>query len=278
MRARRHIGVLIRHDLRYTLSSARGLLFLLFFVLFWSWVFSKLVGGFAERLGTMQGSLVVAWLFDNKVAQLFQQRSPTLAAYLVVATTLTPLFAMLASCDQTASDLGTRRIRFLIPRVGRTEIFFARLIGAATLVTIAQLLAGLAAIIIAIIVAGKSGETGGEVATGAIIAYGAQVTGVLIVYSFTIVALMSLVSAAMASVGLALLVGLGGYAILGVALGLMPLEGAPATIVSFLVPSGLKPYFLQPELGPALAACAGAFGYVALYTFLGWQVFRTRDA
>ena len=275
MRARRHIGVLIRHDLRYTLSSARGLLFLLFFALFWSWVFSKLVGGFAERLGTMQGSLVVAWLFDSKVAQLFQQRPPTLAAYLVVATTLTPLFAMLASCDQTASDLGTRRIRFLIPRVGRTEIFFARLIGAATLVTIAQILAGLAATIIAIIVARKSG---GEINTGAIIAYGAQVTGVLIVYSFTIVALMSLVSAAMGSVGLALLVGLGGYAILGVALGLMPLEGLPATIVSFLVPSGLKPYFLQPELGPALAACAGAIGYVALYAFLGWQIFRTRDA
>ena len=103
-------------------------------------------------------------------------------------------------------------------------------------------------------------------------------TGFLIVYSLPIVALMSLVSAAMASVGLALLVGLGGYAILGVALAWMPLKGAAATIVSFLVPGGLKPYLLQPELGPALAACAGALGYVALYAFLGWQVFRTRDA
>jgi ABC-type transport system involved in multi-copper enzyme maturation permease subunit len=263
--------------LRYTLSSARGLLFLLFFVLFWSWVFSKLVGGFAERLGTMQGSLFVSWLFDSKVAQLFQQRPPTLAAYLVVATTLTPLFAMLASCDQTASDLGTRRIRFLIPRVGRSEIFFARLVGAATLVIIAQLLAGLAATVIAIIVHGRE-LSGSEIGTAGIMAYGAQVTAFLIVYSLPIVALMSLVSAAMASVGLALLVGLGGYAILGVALGLMPLEGVPATIVSFLVPSGLKPYLLQPELGPALAACAGALGYVALYVFLGWQVFRRRDA
>jgi ABC-2 type transport system permease protein len=277
VQARRHIGVLVRHDLRYTLSSARGLLFLLFFVLFWSWVFSKLVGGFAERLGTMQGSLLVSWLFDSKVAQLFQQRPPTLAAYLVVGTTLTPLFAMLASCDQTASDLGTRRIRFLIPRVGRSEIFFARLMGATTLVTIAQVLAGVAATIIAIIVHGGEASSS-QIGAGGIIAYGAQVTAFMIVYSLPIVALMSVVSAAMASVGLALLVGLGGYAILGVALGLMPLEGAPATIVSFLVPSGLKPYFLQPELGPALAACAGALAYVALYVFLGWQVFRTRDA
>lgn len=278
MRARRHIGVLVRHDLRYTLSSARGLLFLLFFSLFWVWVFSKLAGGLGERLGTPQAGFLVSWLFDSNVARLLQERPATLAAYFVVATTLTPLFAMLASCDQTATDLGTRHIRFLIPRVGRDEIFVARLIGAALLMTVAQLLAGVAATIIALIVQSGAGAAAGPGETARIVAYGAQVTGVLIVYSLPIVALMSLVSAAMASVGLALLVGLGGYAILGVALGMMPLEGAVAKIVSFLVPGGLKPYLLQPELGPALAACGGALGYVALYSFLGWQVFRTRDA
>ena len=276
MRARRHIGVLVRHDLRYTLSSARGLLFLLFFCLFWAWVFSKLAGGLGERLGTPQAGFLVSWLFDSNVARLLQERPSTLAAYFVVATTLTPLFAMLASCDQTATDLGTRHIRFLIPRVGRDEIFVARLVGAALLMTVAQLLAGTAATIIALVVHSGAGAGAGE--TARIIAYGAQVTGVLIVYSLPIVALMSLVSAAMASVGLALLVGLGGYAILGVALGMMPLEGVAAKIVSFLVPGGLKPYLLQPELGPALAACGGALGYVVLYSFLGWQVFRTRDA
>jgi hypothetical protein len=102
------------------------------------------------------------------------------------------------------------------------------------------------------------------------------VTGVLIVYSLPIVALMSLVSAAMGSVGLALLVGVGGYAVL-LAIA-WPLNGTAATIASFLVPSGLKPYLLQPEPAKAVAACAGALGYAALYAFLGWQVFRTRDA
>jgi hypothetical protein len=272
VRARRHIGVLIRHDLRYTLSSARGLLFLVFFGLFWAWVLSKLAGGLGEKLGTPEAGFLVTWLFDADVARLVQERPSTLAAYLVVATMVTPLFAMLASCDQTATDLGTRHIRFLIPRVGRAEIFIARLVGAATLTTIAQLLAGVAATVIALVVNTDVG------ATGRIVAYGAQVTGVLIVYSLPIVALMSLVSAAMASVGLALLVGLGGYAILAVALSWLPFEGTLATVVSFLVPSGLKPYLLQPALGPALGACAGALAYVALYAFLGWQVFRTRDA
>ncbi len=149
----------------------------------------------------------------------------------------------------------------------------ARLVGATIVVTIAQLLAGAAATIVAIALHG-----GGDISTAAIVGYGARVTGLLIVYSLPIVALMSLVSAAMAWVGLALLVGLGGYAILGTGAGPDAAEGAAAKAVSFLVPGGLKPYLLQPELGPALAACAGALGYVALYVFLGWQLFRRRDA
>ncbi len=271
MRARRHIGVLVRQDLRYTFSSARGLLFLVFFGLFWGFVLSKLAGGLADQLGTPQAGFLVTWLFDSNVARLLQERPPALAAYLVVAAMLTPLFAMLASCDQTATDLGTRHIRFLIPRVGRAEIFVARLVGASIVTTFAQLLGGIAATIVALVVNKEAGQP------GAIISYGAQVTGFLIIYSLPMVGLMSLVSAGMASVGLALLVGLGGYGVLTAALALAPLKGAVATIASFLIPGGLKPYLLQPELGPALAACAGALGYFVLYSFLGWQVFRRRN-
>jgi Cu-processing system permease protein len=268
--ARRHIGVLIRHDLRYTLSSARGLLFLVFFGLVWGWVFWKLAAGVAESLGTPQAGFLVSFFFDSSIAQLLQDRPATLAAYFVIAAMLTPLFAMVAACDQTATDLGTRHIRFLIPRVGRAEIFVSRLVGAAILISVAQALAGVAATIIAIVIHG-----GGDVSTGAIVAYGARVTISLIVYSLPMVALMSLLSASMASIGLALLVGLGGYALLSIGLGMV--SGQVGTVLSFLIPGGLKPYLLQPEIGPALAAGAGALGYVALYALLGWQVFRTRD-
>jgi hypothetical protein len=137
---------------------------------------------------------------------------------------------------------------------------------------VAQLLAGIAATIVALVVHGGDGDK------VAIVTYGTRVTLILILYSMPIVALMSLVSAAMASIGLSLLVGLGGYVMLAVTLSWVPLTGVAATIASFLIPSGLKPYLLRPELGPALAGCAGTLPYVALYVFLGWQVFRTRDA
>jgi hypothetical protein len=268
--ARRHIGVLIRHDLRYAMSSARGLLFLTFFALFWGWVFSRLAGGFAENLGSIQNSMLIAMVFDTKVLQLIQQRPPTLAAYFVIATWLTPLFAMLGSCDQTASDLGTRHIRFLIPRVGRAEIFIARFTGAAILVTGAQLLAGVAATIVTLTV--SSGDA------GEIITFGAQVTAILIVYSLPFVALMSFVSAATASVGLALLVGLAGYAVLAIIVSVLPLEGVAAKIVPLILPSGLKPRLLQPDVATALLGAAATLIYGVAYVALGWQVFRTRDA
>ena len=164
MRARRHIGDLVRHDLRYTLTSARGLLFQVIFGQNWRFVMSKLAGGISAQLGSPQAIFLVSSIFDSNVALLFQERPPTLAAYLVLATTVTPLFAMLASCDQTATDLGTRHIRFLIPRVGRAEIFIARLVGAAIVMTLAQLLAGIAATIVALVVHG-----GGELSTAAIV-------------------------------------------------------------------------------------------------------------
>jgi len=262
--------VLVRHDLRYALSSPRGLLFLIFFALLWGWGFYKLAGGAAEDLGKGQSSLLIAWLFDMKVLHLVQERPPTLVAYFVAATWLAPLFAMLGSCDQTASDLGTRHIRFLIPRVGRAEIFIARFLGAAILVTSAQLLAGVGATIVTMIA--SSGDRGD------IVAFGAQVTAILMVYSLPFVALMSLVSAAMASVGLAMLVGLAGYVLLAIALSALPLEGTAATIIPLLLPSGLKPHFHQPDMGPALIAAAACLIYVAVYAVLGWQVFRRRDA
>jgi hypothetical protein len=99
------------------------------------------------------------------------------------------------------------------------------------------------------------------------------VTGFLIVYSLPIVALMSLSRRRWRRwAGAAGRVG--GYASWRRA-GLVPLKGAAATIVSFLVPGRLKPYLLQPELGPALAACAGALATSRCTSFLGWQVFRT---
>ena len=237
----------------------------------WGGVLWKLAGGLGERLATPQAGFIVSWVFDASVAQMFQDHPPTLAAYFVAAAWATPLFGMLAACDQTATDIGTRHIRYLIPRVGRAEIFVARLLGASIVMSCAQLLAGTAATIIAIVL-----HSGGEISTGAIVAYGAEVTGLLIVYSLPIVALMSFVSAAMASVGLALLVGVGGYVLL-----LIPgwmLTGKAGTVLSFLVPGGLKPYLLQAAPGPSLAACAGALAYVALYVSLGWLVFRRRDA
>ena len=276
VRARRHIGVLVRHDLRYTLSSARGLLFLLFFSLFWAWVFSKLAGGLGEQLGTPQAGFLVSWLFDSNVARLLQER-PLDAGR---------LFRRRHHADAAVRD--ARVVRSDGDRSGHTPHPFPDPAGRTRrdlrrapdrrrlLMTFAQLLAGVAATIIALVV---QSDAAGAMSTATIVALrraGDRLPDRLFAADRR---------ADVAGVGGD---GVGGAGAAGRsgrlrhpgrgARSMMPLEGVAAKIVSFLVPGGLKPYLLQPELGPALAACGGALGYVALYSLLGWQVFRTRDA
>jgi hypothetical protein len=269
-RARSHLGVLVRYDLRYSLSSPRGLLFLVFFGIVWGWIFTKLAGGAAERIEGSGASMVLAWFLDEGVMRLLSERPPTLSAYFAIAMTLTPIFALIGAADQTATDLGTKHLRFLIPRVGRGDIFLARAIGASLLVIVGQLLAGIAATIITLVVhEGDAGTT---------VLYGLAVTAILCVYSLPFVALMSLVSAGMASVGLSLLVGVGGYLLLAVVLSfVLPSEGWPRYF-AYVLPNGLKRHILQPAIGQLLAGVGAAVAYVALFAVLGWRVFKVRDA
>jgi ABC-type transport system involved in multi-copper enzyme maturation permease subunit len=269
-RARGHLGVLVRYDLAHSLSSPRGLLFLVFFSLVWTWLLVKLGGGLAKQFGSPEAGFMLSWLFSEGVSRLFAERPPTSAAYFLVAVTLTPLFAMLGSADQTANDLGSKHLRFLIPRVGRAEIFLARAIGAAVLVLGAQLLAGIAACIVSVVVHPDEVKT--------VVLYCLAATGMVMVYSLPFVALMSLVAAVMGSVGLSMLVGIGGYAVLLLTLSFSIPDEGKARAVTYLLPSGLKPHLLQPELGPALAALGACFAYVAVFGLLGWRIFRSRDA
>ncbi len=266
----RPLGVLLAYDLRVSLSSPRGLLFLAFYAMVWGWAISKLAGGVAEQLRGEQASTVMALFLNTTLLRLFQEQPPTLSVFFIVALTLTPWFAMLGACDQTAGDLATKHLRFLIPRAGRNEIYFARFLGAAILVGGAQLLAAIAATIVQL-------EVGGTPAVQ-VLAFGAQVALVLTVYSIAYVALMSLVCATMASVRLSLLSGLGAYFVIVVAAAGLSMKWSGASVLAYLVPSGLKMRLLQPDLGGAALALGGVLLYIGVYLFAGLRIFRVRDA
>jgi ABC-type transport system involved in multi-copper enzyme maturation permease subunit len=271
---RRHIGVLLRYDLKYALQSPRGLLFLVFFALFWAYWLQKLGSGFASKLQDPELGMMLGLFFDSTVVRLVREHAPSLVGFYYVALTVTPAFAMLGACDQTANDLGSKHLRFLIPRVGRFEIYLARFLGAATLVSGAQIMVGIAATVISLLVDG--GAQGGD--PGRVILYGAVVTCSLVAYSISFVALMSILSALMASASLAALIGIGGYAMLVLIIGFVKQQWPAAEYASYLVPSGFKTRMLSPDLGSLALAILAQPVYVGVFLALGWRYFRGRDA
>ena len=264
-----HIQVLIRYDLRYSLSSAKGLLFLVFYGLFWFWILWKLADGMANWLAQPQGTGLVSLFLDPELARsLFLERSPTLSVYFLIALAVAPGFVIWGAADQTATDLGNRHLRFLLPRCGRLEVYLGRFFGAVVFITAAELLTGIAATLVALSVDGNDG----------IIAYSLWVNAAILLYSLPFIALMAWLSAWTASAGLAVLLGAAAYSVIAAASAFLAIRWPEFKALAYLLPNAFKEQLLSTD-GAEVAFTALLLGvYMLVYLALGWAIFRKRDA
>ena len=265
------VWTLTRHDLYYALRSARGLLFLVFFAVFWLWLFSKMVGGAAQWLSNPEGNMVIGWLFDPQVARsLFINRAPTLSAFFLLAVSTMPVFVLFAASDQTANDIGSKYLRFLTPRCNRLEIYLARFIGAVLLVAMAYVAVTLVATLISLFV-DQSGK-------GSLVIDAVLVMVSLIVYSLPFIALMSLCSVVVGSAGLSALVGISVYVVVLLVVAILGyrMPGA-AEVVGYLLPNATKPWILQLQWSTWIQAVLMVPLFVLGYGYIGWRIFSKRD-
>ncbi len=265
------VRILTRQDLYYALRSTRGLLFLVFFGVFWLWLFSKLTGGAAQWLANPEGSMLISWLFDPAVARsLFVNRSPTLSAFFLLAVSTVPVFVLFAASDQTANDIGSKYLRFLTPRCNRIEIFVARYLGAVLLVAMSYVVITLIATVIAVSV--------DDVSVGAVLVDMVLVMLSLVVYSLPFIALMSLCSAVVGSAGLSALVGISVYVVVLLVVSVIGIKMPDtADVIAFLLPNATKPLIIQLQWSALLQALLWVPVYILAYGFLGWRIFSRRD-
>jgi hypothetical protein len=265
------VKTLVRQDLYYSLKSARGLLFLVFFGVFWFWWLWKLSGGWAQMLANPDAGMVLSFIFDPKVAQsLFVNRAPTLSAFFLLAISTVPMFVLFAASDQTANDIGSKYLRFLTPRCNRIEIYIGRFIGAVILVAMAYTVITLCAAVISIMV-DKDAFAGVLMDTPLVIV-------TLILYTIPFVALMSLCSVIVGSAGLSALVGISIYVTVLVIISVIGIKLPDfANAVSYLIPNATKSQFLQLSWSSTLAGAFAIPFYVAAYGYLGWMIFSKRD-
>ncbi|MFC3193798.1 hypothetical protein ACFODZ_06055 [Marinicella sediminis] len=265
------VRVLTRQDLYYAFHSTRGLLFLVFFGVFWLWMFSKLAGGSAQWLANPEGSFVIGWLFDPQVARsLFTDRSATLSAYFLLAVSTVPFFVLFAASDQTANDIGTKYLRFLTPRCNRLEIYVARFLGAVILISLAYCAVTLVAVIMASVV--------DDVNLAGLLVDAMLVVLSLITYALPFIALMSLCSVVVGSAGLSALVGISVYVVVLVIVAVVGIRMPDvADVLAYLLPNATKGLIMQLQWSTWLQALVLIPVYVLAYGFMGWRIFKGRD-
>lgn len=265
------INTLVRQDIYYALRSTRGLLFLVFFSIFWLWVLWKLSSGNAQYLANPEASFVLSIFIDSKVAQsLFIDRSPTFSAFFYLAISTVPMFVLFAASDQTANDIGSKYLRFLTPRCNRLEIYVARFFGAVVLIAVSYLSVSLIAALISIMV-DKSGMM-------LVLRDLPLVVFSLILYAIPFIAFMSLCSVIVGSAGLSALLGFSFYTILLVIIAVVGIKmSGVADVLDYALPNASKTTILQLSWSGLLTAAISVPVYVCIYGYLGWIMFSKRD-
>ena len=275
-------------ELRRLLRSPHGLLFLVFFLAFYGWVAYRLyaASGKLASLGPLglnsdfgEGSPLHAvlsmFLDDGKVQavyQLFNDHPPVLLGYFVVALFFMGLFTMLAAFDQTASDIGTRHIRYLLLRTDRASLYVGKTVGVVAFLAIAM---AFVSVVVGAVVLGTDGAPGFSAIE--VVLYLLRIWVTLCVYSLPFVALLGLAGALVGHGFLALVIALGYWLFVLVVSGIGGMAVESMGYVEYAFPTALKYGLLFDGVGYVLPALAHQLGFAALFFVAGLLVFRRRD-
>jgi len=259
--------ILAFFDLRHALFRLKGLLFLLPFVFFWYWIFKFLYVQGGDLLVSRVSVQLLSWLYKPAVAQILLISHPaSLSVFLIIALATTPLFAMLGSCDQLAGDAARQTFRFFLTRCTRTEIFLGRFIASYILVATATILSAIAATIISVHIDQRPMEV--------TLIYAMQVVLMTLMYVLPFVGYMAAISALMSSALSTLLMGMMAYLALSITGSYL---GHRLGMDVALVPGGVKELLFGINPHDQLYAGIELLAYAAVYTSLGWFLFRRRN-
>lgn len=268
-----HVGVLVYYDLLYIIRSTTRILFLVFYSLFWFWFLWKLGEGMAIWLTQPEGNFIASWILEEEPARvLFIERPATLSAYFLMAMMMVPAFVIWGASNQTATDIKSRHLRFLMPRCGRFEIYLGRFLGAVLFITLLEVVVGIIATLISLQI--------DNMEVTIVLLYALQVNGIVIVYSLPYIALMALLSAWMASAGLAVIIAMSIFSILAMAIGIFNIrwpDNTWSTWFAYILPNALKEQLVNSDGSLILLSLAALLVYLLIYFWLGWYIFRVRD-
>lgn len=255
-------------DFCYSLAKLKSLAFILPYFLFWYIFFVYVIDIAVEKIQSAQGLFIASYIVDNQdlITRLFVDRPATLSIYLIISTTITPLFILLAANNQYSSDATRGAFRFILTRTTRAELYLSRFIAVTLLVMTCLFITSVWASLLAYL--------NGEANPQAISIFGLQTFILLCFYSLPFIAFMSAVSTFTRSAFGCLFTGFMLYVVI-LFIGLLLSDELSYSI--YLIPSGLKTILIDVNFENAMTSIAALTAYTLVYFFCGWFIFKRRD-
>lgn len=126
----RSIALIAWYELHHLFLTKRGLLSLSAFALVWFLILRFVIYSAPQVLSiTQMGSSATGFLNSSIINNLVTWQVPELAMFWVVMLYLLPIFCVVLTADQTASDRARGTLRVLHLRASRDAIFFGRFVG-----------------------------------------------------------------------------------------------------------------------------------------------------
>lgn len=266
----RRIGLIAAYDLQHSLLKAKGLLFLVSFLLFWFFILRKVDSNVSAWFQSMEGLAVMSmWLSLDMARKLFVENSPIISAFFIINLIFLPFFTLLAGYDQFSSELSQGYFRFLSTRCKRSEIFLAKYLSSLSLMMIGIIAAGIACVALS--------SYYEEYAFSVLAGYFAQSLFVLFLYSAAMLAFMSIVSVSIKSAVGSLILGGVAYVSLWFSGSLANAIHGDTEVFSYILPSALKPLLIDFSASDFMMALMSLPLYLLVYGMFAWTIFKHRN-
>lgn len=278
----RIIRIVTGFELKRALRTPGGVLFLAMFGIIWGWILLRLrdvagpmaelrtqVGGDTQGMENLLGG-VIGWLIDLEPSQLFgliKAHSPLMLLYFYLGLALTPTFALMASFEQTSTDISTRHLRFVLLRADRGSYFMGKISAALGVYALAIGATTVAACVMSMMAGGGIED----------LFYGLRIWITLVLYAVPFVCLSGFSAAATGHPALSLLLSVGYIFLVWMIAAAGSLAVPVLKNLAWLSPTLHKNSLLLDTFGDWLLVGAHVGAFTAVALGVGLFVFSRRD-
>lgn len=288
----RHVGLIAKTHVRYSVRGGAGLIFLIISMLS-GLIMANVVISPVEQISKMDkeagGSGDTKKVVDEVVHKigipaikrftsgdeaqakyLVLEKPALVSAFMVILMFFLPFLVSLGAFNQTAGDIGNRGLRYQLLRTERVNIFIGRFVG--TMIFTFIVLAALIGLVMLYLVIKAKFYPAGDV-----VAWMLQGCLAMCIYALPWIALCAWISTVIDSA-------FGSLVIAQVIILFWPIltylarsANDAASFLQYLTPWGYKWWLLHPDIGMFFAGAGVMLGFTALFGWLGLRHFQKRD-